>query len=60
MTRTEFYQKACLAYACNSKTVRDNQTAEQHVSNISHLAMVLTDKVAENSNFDLEFELPTP
>ena len=56
MTRTEFYLKACIAFATNSKVIRDNLTAEQHVSNIHYLAEQLTNKVAEKAEFDLEFQ----
>ena len=57
MTRTEFYLKACIAFATNSKVIRDNLTAEQHVSNIHYLAEQLTAKVSESADFDPEYSL---
>lgn len=58
MTRTEFYLQACIAFATNSKVIRDNLTPEQHVSNIHYLAEMLTEKVAESADFDPEYQLP--
>lgn len=58
MTRTEYYLKATLALASNSKVIRDNLTPEQHVSNIHYLAEMLTSKVAESADFDPEYQLP--
>ena len=57
MTRTEFYLKACIAFATNIKVIRDNLTAEQHVSNIHYLAEQLTAKVSESADFAPEYSL---
>ena len=57
MTRTEFYLKACIAFATNDKVIRDNLTVEQHVSNIHYLAEELTSKVSEYVDVDPEYSL---
>ena len=57
MTRTDFYLRACIAFATNSKVIRDNLSAEQHVSNIHYLAEKLTTKVEESADFDPEYKL---
>ena len=54
MTRTEFFLKACIAFATNSKLIRDNLTTDQHVSNIHYFAKKLTAKVEESADFDPE------
>ena len=57
MTRTDFYMKACISFATNSKVIRENLTAEQNVSNIHYLAEALTSKVEESADFDPEYKL---
>ena len=57
MTRTEFYLKACIAFATNGNVIRDNLTVEQHVRNIHYLAEKLTAKVSESADFEPEYSL---
>ena len=58
MTRTEFYQKACIAFATNTKVLPDSLTVTQCIENIVNLAEVLTLKVEESTDFDPEYQLP--
>ena len=55
MTRTDFYIKACIAFAGNNKILADNLTAAQCINNITALAEALTLKVEESATFDPEF-----
>ena len=57
MTRTDFYLKACISFATNSKVIRENLTAELNVSNTHYLAEALTSKVEESADFDPEYKL---
>ena len=57
MTRTEYYLKATLALASNSKVIRDNLTAAQCINNITGLAEALTLKVEESADFEPEYSL---
>lgn len=57
MTRTEFYLKACLAFASNDKVLSENLTAAECINNVTGLAEALTLKVEETADFDIEFSL---
>lgn len=57
MTRTDFYLKACIAFATNGNVIRDNLSVDQHVNNIHYLAEKLTAKVSESAAFDPEYSL---
>lgn len=57
MTRTEFYLKACIAFAGNNKLMADNLTAAQYINNITGLAEALTLKVEESADFEPEYSL---
>ncbi len=54
MTKKDFFQKACLAFATNTKVLSDPLTADQCLNNITGLAEGLTDKVESIFNFDPE------
>ena len=58
MTRTEFYLKACIAFATNGRTLPDSLTAAQCIENITNLAEALTLKVEESADFEPEYQLP--
>ena len=58
MTRTEFYIKACIAFANNGAIVKENFSTDYCVNLITNLAEKLTDKVAESADFDPEYQLP--
>ncbi len=57
MTRTEFYQKACIAFATNTKVLPDSLTIAQCIENIASLAEALTLKVEESAVFDPEYQM---
>lgn len=50
MKRIDFYLKACISFATNSKVIWENLTADQNVSNIHYLSEALTS--IQNTNFE--------
>ena len=58
MTRTEFYQKTCIAFASNGAIVKENFSTDYCINLITSLAEKLTEKVAESADFDPEYLLP--
>lgn len=56
MTRTDFFIKACIAFAGNNKVLQENLTATQCIDNITAFAEALTLKVEESADFDPEFQ----